>query len=255
MIRNWRRDGVALLAVLTMAGCTITGTAQSSPSRVSPQSAAIVYAVIGASDGVGVGAADPQRDAWPQVFFRTALPESTVMYNLSIPGATVASALEGELSEALLVEPTLVTVWLNVNDIVAGVSPSEYEAEFDQLVSALRRGGAAQVLVANTPYLDRLPAYLGCRVGTPPPGVTCPPALKHTQPSDLNAEVDAYNSAIARVVQREHAILVDLHAQGEVPNDHPDWVGSDGFHPSTSGYVSIAAVFAAALSQAGKTAA
>ncbi len=249
----WRIQVVLVAAVLA-AGCTSSGSSAS--SHASPDSAApIIYAAIGASDGVGVGAEDRLRDAWPQVFFRTALPESAVLYNFSIPGATVVTALSEEDPVALSVDPMLVTVWLNVNDLIGRVSASDYESRLDRLVRDMRRGGKARVLVANTPYLDRLPAYLGCRAGTPPVGVTCPPGLADFGPAEINNAVDAYNSAIARVVREEGAILVDVHAQGEIPDAHPDWVGSDGFHPSAAGYAAIAAVFAAAWKRTGGAAA
>jgi lysophospholipase L1-like esterase len=70
-------------------------------------------------------------------------------------------------------------------------------------------------------------------------------------PDQLNAAVDAYNAAIARVAQREGAVVVDLHSQGEVPDQHPDWVSADGFHPDAAGYAQIAARFASAYSASG----
>jgi lysophospholipase L1-like esterase len=251
----------ARLAVLTVlvtfllpectspSGAGVVGSSAPSPTPQFP----IVYAAVGASESVGIGATEPTRDSWPQVFFRTALPESTVFYNFGIPGATVAQALSDELPEALSVKATLVTVWLNVNDIINGVGAQQYHDELDQLVHSLRRDGAARVLVANTPFLDRLPAYLDCRAGNPPAGVDCPYALATTPAPALNAIVSAYNSAIAQVAEREGAILVDLHAQGEVPDMHPDWVSSDGFHPSTAGYAAIAGVFASMLKQNSKS--
>jgi len=251
VIQRPRRQAFMLAITALLSGCTVGSTTGGTGSTTSqaPQPA-IVYAAVGASETVGVGATQPARDAWPQVFFRNALPRSSVFYDFGVPGATVASALSDQVPEALSVEPSLVTVWLNVNDLIAGISAATFEDELDQLVRALRRGGAARVLVANTPYLDRLPAYLECRAGTPPAGVDCPPALTTTSPAELNADVNAYNSAIADVAQREGAILVDLHAQGEVPDTHPSWVSGDGFHPSTNGYAAIAAVFAATLKQA-----
>ena len=240
------RMRLCLLALL-LAACTNSApNSHGGPPLPQPTGPPITYAAIGASETVGVGATDPTHDAWPQVFFRTALPQSTVFYNFGIPGANVDTALSDELPDALSVQPTLVTVWLNVNDLVAGESAAVYEGRLDQLVHALRRGGAARVLVANTPYLDHLPAYIECRGGTAPPGVTCP---SPTMPGSdvLNADVAAYNESIARVVQSQGAILVDLHSQGEVPDVHPDWVSSDGFHPSSSGYAAIAAEFASAL--------
>ena len=75
--------------------------------------------------------------------------------------------------------------------------------------------------------------------------VKCPPApAAQISPTALNHLVDAYNLAISAVVQQEGAVLVDLHARGEIPDTHPEWVSSDGFHPSTAGYVAIAAAFA-----------
>lgn len=249
------RLAVALLGGMLVAGCTTSGSDRTNPASTRTTSPPIVYAAIGASDGVGVGSTNPLRDAWPQVFFRTALPESTVMYNFSLPGATVARAISNEEPEALSVQPTLVTVWLNVNDLIALVSVSDYATELDQLLHDLRRGGQARVLIANTPYLDRVPLYLGCRAGAPPSGATCPPGLAEIPPAEINSEVDSYNAVIARLAQKDGAVVVDLHAQGEIPDLHPDWVGSDGFHPSTAGYAAIAAAFAAAWKQAGSPAA
>ena len=245
--------GLRLVALLTL-GLGVLGACSTSGVNESPTAQTarplVIYAAIGGSETVGVGAADPIRDAWPQVLFRTALPESGVFYNFGFPGATVADALSRELPEALTAEPTLTTVWLNVNDLLAGTSPAAYEQGLDEVVHALRRGGQATVLVANTPYLDHLPAYVDCRAGNAPPGITCP-ALALPPPSQLNADVDAYNAAVERVVQREGAVLVDLHAQGEVADLHSDWVSSDGFHPSTAGYGAVAARFESALKAAG----
>lgn len=37
----------------------------------------MLYVAVGAGDTVGVGTADPQRQAWPRVFLHTALPAET----------------------------------------------------------------------------------------------------------------------------------------------------------------------------------
>jgi lysophospholipase L1-like esterase len=240
------------LALLLVAGCsTGAGSSPAPPQRSArtpaPTPPPVVYAAVGASDTAGIGAQDPRSQAWPTVLYQTALPRTAVMYTFGIPGETTQAALAAEVPAALAVRPTLVTVWLNVDDLAAGVSAADYEAQLGQLVHALRRGGATKVLVADTPYLDRLPVYLACRAGA----AVCPFAGAVPAPAELNAAVDAYNAAIARVEQREGAVLVDLHAQGEVPDQHPDWVSADGFHPNAAGYASVAARFAAALTASG----
>lgn len=238
--------GLLCLALLLVAACSNGGPA-AAPRRPAatpaPTAPPIVYAALGASETAGIGAQDPRGQAWPMVFYETALPRSAVMYSFGVPAETTQAALTGELPAALAVRPTLATVWLNVDDLVAGVSAADYETRLGDLVHALRRGGAARVLVANTPYLDRLPLYLSCRSGA----AGCPFAGPVPAPADLDAAVDAYNAAIARVALREGATLVDLHAAGEVPDQHPDWVSADGFHPNAAGYAQIAARFAAAL--------
>ncbi len=244
------RGLVASLLVAVLGACgPAAGGSGSTPATGAAKSsgAAVVYVAVGASETVGTGTEQGVRQAWPQLIFNDALPRSSVYYNDGIPGATTAVALQTELPQALAVHPTLVTVWLNVNDLLAGVTPAVYEGQLETLVQALRQRGTARVLVANTPYLDHLPAVVKCLSTNPPPTAQCPTGTGTTTADQLNTRVDQYNAAIARVVHNEGATLVDLHAQGEVADQHPEWISGDGFHPSELGYVAIAARFEAAL--------
>ncbi len=247
-----RRAVAALVgaASLLLAGCS-PGPAVRTTGVALPGTGdgpTLVDVAVGASETVGAGTQDRLRSAWPQVLYLTALQRGAVFYNFGIPGATVAQALAAELPPALAARPDLVTVWLNVNDLLAAVPVAQYESRLTQLVHALRRRGATRVLVANTPWLDMLPAYLAC---LPDPPVAAAPCgltgMSPPPPAALNALVDEYNAAIARVVVREGAELVDLHAFGEVPELHPEYVSEDGFHPSETGHAAIAAAFAAVL--------
>jgi acyl-CoA thioesterase-1 len=248
MIGRLRLAAAAMAVVLLLAGCASGSptSAQGPSGSPTPASPALVYAAVGASESLGVGAKQATTDSWPQVFFRTALPGAAVYYNFAISGDTVAGAITNQLPDTLAVHPTLVTAWLNVNDILAGVPPDRYHDQLAKLVHELRRGGATQVLVANVPYLDRLPVYLACHGGPISDTIHCPSSsVAALNAPQLNALVDAYNAAIADVVRQEGAVLVDLHARGETPDLHPDWVSPDGFHPSTAGYAAIAGAFGA----------
>jgi lysophospholipase L1-like esterase len=139
--------GLLVLALLLLA-CTSARPAARPGPAFSPRPAPlapIVYAALGASDTVGVGAQDPARQAWPTVFYLTALPPTAVYYNLGIPGETTLAALSDELPLALAVRPTLVTVWLNVDDLAAGVSAADYEAQLGQLVRSAEPSSPACV--------------------------------------------------------------------------------------------------------------
>lgn len=205
------------------------------PSSDGPQ----VYVAVGASETVGVGADDPATEAWPVVLQRRALHADRLV-NVGVSGGTVDGALRAQLPAALAAEPDVVTVWLAVNDLVAGVPPRAYQRRLGRLVHALRRDGAV-VLVGNVPRLWRLPAYRACLPGERTE-VAC--VLPFVPPeAEVRAEVATYNRVIRAVVRREGARLVDLSG---VPFG-ARLTSSDGFHPSTAGHRRIAAAFAARL--------
>ena len=247
--RVWLGGVVAAL----VAACSTPGDDRRSapPAASGPQ---VVYVAVGASETTGVGSDQPLREAWPQVLFRTALPPSTVFVNLGIPGATVATALRDELPQALELAPALVTVWLNVNDLLSGVSPADFERDLGVLVRGLRRGGGTRVLVANVPPLDRLPAYVACRPSPPPGSPACDLDEAVPGPDALNRAVASYNAATERVTTREGALLVDLHEVGLAARrsgTDASLVSADGFHPSTAGHAAVAAAFAEVLARSG----
>jgi lysophospholipase L1-like esterase len=257
------RAPAALLAALALvAGVACSeggngpagGASQTVPPPAQDTGPPPVYVAVGASETAGIGAEQPLRDAWPRVLYRKAMTPETVFVNLGIPGATVAHVLARSAPQAVELRPTVVSVWLNVNDILAGVGPAEYERDLETLVRMLRRGGTTRVLVANTPPLDRLPAYLACRPDPPPAGPECRRDLELPPPVVVNALVDAYNAAIAGVAERQGALLVDLHAVGMAARDagiEQALVSNDGFHPNSGGHAAVATAFAEVLRRNG----
>ena len=230
------------VAALALSACATTPATGARPATSAPTP--VVYAAIGASETYGIGTTDRYRQAWPQVFYNDVLPKSAVLYNFGIPGATTAQALHDEVPAAVAVHPTVVTVWLNVNDLISGVTALDYEAQLRQVLRALRRGGQARVLVANTPDLAQLPAYRACLPNAPAGGPPCMiPAGFMPTPQAVAAAVAAYNAAITEAVNLEGATLVDLHLDGTQISQHPEWISADGFHPSGQGYAVIAKLF------------
>ncbi|MGI8686112.1 MAG: SGNH/GDSL hydrolase family protein [Acidimicrobiales bacterium] len=244
---------VLLIAVLAVS-CSTSGTsageeavapsAGTAPPPPPAKGGETRVVVVGASDAVGYGADDPAGDAWPAVLERMVLPDGATIVNLGIPGATVATALEQEVPAALAAEPDVVLVWLSVNDLLAQVPAATFERQLGDLVRALRRNGAARVLVGNTPPLDRLPIFLACQADPGCLGGALP------GPAVVEAAVETYNASIDRVAAVEGADVVDLHAlAGAARRTGTDssLVGADGFHPSTAGHRAIAGAFAETL--------
>lgn len=242
-----------------MSACTSsTGEPSETPDRSNEEAAQPtpdeaenrpVYAAVGASETAGWGAGNVTTEAWPRVLLDTALPDFRLL-NLGLPGATVEDAIARELPRLRSAEPDIVTVWLNANDILQGVTPREYEAGLDRLLAGIERTKPDQVLVANTPPLDSLPAYRACRPDPPEDGPFC--FLGNSLPprQAMRALVDRYNQIIEKVVKRQGATLVDLFSgafEARREGSDENLVSRDGLHPSTEGHRAIAETFIAEI--------
>ena len=244
----------ALAVVGSLSACT-QPVAVKAP-KAKPATRSDVYVAVGSSDSVGAGSSDPLLHAWTQQFYRSSLSGSSIFYNMAVPGSTTAQALQNQVPVALRLAPSIVTVWLNVNDVFDGVTPAAYGVQLQSLVSGLRRQGASKVLVANTPPLDQLPGYLACMAGTQSSDrlFSCPSPVPN--PAALDATVAAYNTVTNQVVSSSGAILVDLHAAtvtAERTSTPASLVGDDGIDPSDAGAALVARTFAAALAASHRT--
>src|SRR5947208_9135743 len=91
----------SLLLTSVLTGCA----GQSEAARP------LVYVALGASDSVGVGAANPAQESWVAQFHRR-LPPGTRLVNLGVSGFKLRQALDQTLPVALDAKPDLVTIWL-----------------------------------------------------------------------------------------------------------------------------------------------
>lgn len=200
-----------------------------------PPRARLTYVAIGASDTFGTGADDPPSQNWP-ADLTVKLGNDVHLVNLGIPGIHAHDALNIELPVALDSHPNLVTVWLAVNDLVDNVPLDSYSHDLDQLLGKLQATvPRARVLVANVPDLTLLPRF-------------------QSQPQEIQAlreQIQAYNAAIAAVVQRHHAVLVDLYQDWRELANHPEYISDDGFHPNAIGYSRLAEIFYQVLQKNG----
>lgn len=187
----------------------------------------VTYVAIGASDAVGVGASDPETEGWVPRFGSNLGPNVRIV-NLGVSGSTLSQAINEQMGPAVDAQPDVVTVWLAVNDLNARVPLDSYAVDLDTLLGRLETTHA-RVLVGNVPDLSTLAAFRGI------------------DPVALQAEVNRWNSVIAKTVDRHGATVVDLHAHWREVVDHPEYLSADGFHPSADGYQALADVFAGAL--------
>jgi lysophospholipase L1-like esterase len=213
--------------LLFLVGCNASATTAHSgtvPVQQDPH-VRLTYVAIGASDTFGIGADDPQTENWP-TDLAAKLGNGVQLINLGVPGITAHQAIKIELPVALDAHPDLVTIWLAVNDIIDNVPVASYAHDLDQILARLQAVNPhVQIVFGNVPDLSLLPYFASYDQGS------------------LMQTAQAYNAAIAAIVARHHAILVNLYQQWRVLSLHPEYLSGDGLHPSTLGYSKLAELF------------
>jgi len=191
--------------------------------------AAVRYVAIGASDTVGVGAADPLTGSWP-ARIALLLPPGSTYTNVGVSGSLASAARLQQLPRAVAARPTVVTIWLAVNDLNGGVDVAAYESALGGIVDALVAGSEARVFVGTVPDLRTVPVYA------------------QVDPAVLLARIEAYNQAIARTAAKapERVRVIDLFT-GSADLITTAVVAADGFHPTDAGYQLIADRFSAQM--------
>ncbi len=232
-----RALSVCTVVAIAVSSCAVGNAYRNEPSTTQPTPEHPPrYVAIGASDTVGSGADDPATQAWPKLVYDT-LPAGTEYRNLGISGATVSVAIVDELPEALEADADVISVWLNANDIIVGVSADDYEDRLDMLIAALRTNPDQQILIANTPQLSSLPVFDVCWDDLTYEECPLPDDIQTR--AELDAIVGRHNEAIRRVAARHSAVVVDLNAS----TIEASLIDEDGFHPSTRGHATIAEQF------------
>lgn len=203
---------------------TVTVPRTSTPTPTATP--AVRYVAIGASDTVGIGATDPTSGSWP-ARVAALLPPGSAYVNVGVSGSVAVQAKDAQLPGAVAQRPTVVSIWLAVNDMNATIEPGSYREALAAIVSELVARTGAKVFVGNVPDLRDVPAY------------------KDANRGQLFALIAAYNQAIAAVTSAHpgRVFLVDLFT-GSGPLVSTITVSGDGFHPSDEGYRLIAERFA-----------
>lgn len=204
--------------------------------RVSPTAApagTVRYVAIGASDAVGVGATDPATGSWPARVAKL-LPPGSAFVNLGVSGSIALQARTAQLPGAIAQRPTVVSIWLAVNDMNATIEPASYANDLGAIVDALVSGTEAKIFLGNVPDVRPVPAYA------------------EADKEALFRLIQAYNQVIAAIAARHptRVVAVDLFT-GSAPLVSTITVSSDGFHPSDAGYQLIADRFADAMRRSG----
>lgn len=221
---------LALVICLTLSACGAQ-PATSNASSVARGSQGPTLVVLGASDAFGIGTYDPDRENWP-MWLAHDLPQPIHLVNLGIPGATLAQAQQEELPVATAQRPSILVLWLVVNDIIADVPLTTYSAQLRATLATIKASSpSTHIFVGNVPDLTRLPYFDG------------------REPAGLRAQIEAWNAEIARDCAAEGVALADLASAWGQFAEHPEYISRDGLHPSDEGAQALADFFASVIRQ------
>ncbi len=180
----------------------------------------LVYAAIGASDVMGVGARDPSSESWVELL-AGYLPTNTRLVKLGRNGITLNDANKLEVPQAVAAQPDLVTMWNCVNDATRGIPLALYTRDLSFALDRLTQDTNAHVLVLNLPDLSLL----------------LPPS-QEARRELIRGGIRQWNAAMSEVVRAYggRATFVDLFPGSAEVLTRPELVSADSFHPSSAGY-------------------
>lgn len=180
----------------------------------------LVYAAIGASDVVGVGARDPSSESWVELLARY-LPADTRLVKLGRNGITLNDANKIEVPQAVAAQPDLVTIWNCVNDATRGIPLALYTRDLKSALDRLTQDTEAHVLVLNLPDLSLLL-----------------PSSQDSRRELIRGGIHQWNAAMSELAGNfgGRVTLVDLFPGSAEVLTRPELVSADSFHPSSAGY-------------------
>jgi GDSL-like Lipase/Acylhydrolase family len=202
---NLHRRAAPLLAVLLL-GAIVVAACSGAPhtTTVPPETKgpATLYVALGGDDNRG------DRNAlaasWPQLLFRTALPETAVFVNLSNPRSGAADILAAEIPIAIKLHPDIVTITI-LDDAERGTDPAIVEHDLTDAIHELRAHHTTKILLGTIPDTTVSPATTQALNHT----IEHVATDTHVQLVDLQAATGA--TAHATAANIAHAFARALH--------------------------------------------
>lgn len=198
--------------------CSCSGVGGNESKMKSSESGTpVIYAALGDSTGVGVGARNGGYVA--RLFKRIAdARRGSKLTNVCVSGATTADVLRVQIEPALRARPTLITLGIGINDVGRGVDVGTFARNYETIIKRLK--------VADAPI-----------VITNIPDVSLAPAIPQNERSAIAQRVTLFNERIGEIASRYGLQLVDAYTETqEAIRSRPDFFSDDGFHPSDAGY-------------------
>ncbi len=218
--------GGLFAATVVLAGCSESklGSVVQKPmpaenaTPINTITGPVRYVALGDSTGAGIGARDGGYVA--RLFKRiSAERQGSTLTNLCVSGATSANVLRGQLERGITADPNLVTLGIGINDIGHGLELEEFAENYDAILTKLKAGTRATIVVSNLPDISAAPRI--------------PQSLR----SEYQQRIIVFNGKLQEIATRHGVTVYDIFAiTHEQLAAHPEYFSGDGFHPSDAGY-------------------
>lgn len=182
----------------------------------------ITYVAMGDSAGVGFGVAAGTGYV-ARVYARLQQRDPAArLINLASNGATSTVVRESQVERALGVRPSVCSLFIGGNDVWRGVEPAKFARNLAAIAERLDRA-RAPVVVGTVPNLSHAPA---AGLAEQFLGITR---------KQIEGRIEEYNARLRRLAVDHGYALVDLFGAARL-DEHPEYFGADGFHPSAEGH-------------------
>lgn len=175
------------------------------------------YVALGDSYTIGTSVTELER--FPNQLV-ARLPQLELVANLGVNGFTSRDLIEVELPKLPALRPDVVTILIGVNDVVQGVSVSEYRENLIQILPRLvELVGAERILVVTIPDYTVTPQ--GGAFG---------------DPAQQSAAIQEFNALMEQIATLNRVRVVDIYDISLEAATDRTLVASDGLHPSGAQY-------------------
>jgi acyl-CoA thioesterase-1 len=175
---------------------------------------------VALGDSYTIGTSVDVADRWPNQLAER-ISELELVGNLAVNGYTSADLLTEELPQLDRLQAELVSVLIGVNDVVQGVSDTQY---------------AGNLAVILEELLTRLPRRRILGIATPDYTVT-PMGGEFGDPGERSDTIVRVNAIMREACeQREIRFVPDIFEVSQAARDDPALVAGDGLHPSGAQY-------------------
>jgi acyl-CoA thioesterase-1 len=187
--------------------------------RMTEKKEAIIYAALGDSTGVGVGARE--GGGYPARLLKriNEVRPGSKLTNVCVSGATTDDVLRGQIEPALASRPTLITLGIGINDVGHGMSVERFAQNYETIITRLE-AARATIVVTNIPDVSLAPV-----------------ASSMAGRDEYLRRITLFNERISDIASRHGLLMVDaFNATRDAIPRSPDFFSEDGFHPSDKGY-------------------